>query len=283
MLDKLRLWWWMWNSPVDIFIVSTQDWGRALWGFFGGARTIVAYRRVFLDGRWHSEKLKWALSVSCGDVSLDEQETERNMRLLETLKGSKVELAIFEPRWWNKDEEKTATALLKEYGFGSGRFVAVVPGTKRSSRMWQVEKWAELLKRLKQEFGLSCVILGAESEKPVCSKIKSIADKDVADLSGKTGIGELLYLVSEAALVVSVDTGVAHLANCFSKPMVVLFGPGELPKWKPFGNPNAKVIVKRFDCAPCYNYSCPKGEVSPCMAAIEVSDVMSAIYGVLKR
>jgi hypothetical protein len=48
-----------------------------------------------------------------------------------------------------------------------------------------------------------------------------------------TGVGELAGLVAHARLVISGDTGIAHLATAYGTPSVVLFGPMSPARWGP--------------------------------------------------
>ena len=54
-----------------------------------------------------------------------------------------------------------------------------------------------------------------------------------AVLAGRTRPLELASLVAHARLLVSVDTGVAHLATAYGTPSVVLFGPTDPALWGP--------------------------------------------------
>jgi hypothetical protein len=52
-------------------------------------------------------------------------------------------------------------------------------------------------------------------------------------LAGRTDLGELAALVAHARLVVSNDTGIAHLATAFGTASVVIFGPMAPSLWGP--------------------------------------------------
>ena len=56
-------------------------------------------------------------------------------------------------------------------------------------------------------------------------------------LAGRTGLSDLVALVHGAALVISGDTGVAHLASAYERPSVVLFGPASPRLWGPPDKP----------------------------------------------
>src|SRR5205085_8872011 len=52
-------------------------------------------------------------------------------------------------------------------------------------------------------------------------------------LAGRTDLLTLARLVAGAGLLLSGDTGVAHLATALATPSVVLFGPVPPPEWGP--------------------------------------------------
>ena len=54
-----------------------------------------------------------------------------------------------------------------------------------------------------------------------------------AVLAGRTSTPELAATVAAARVVVSGDTGVAHLASAYRRPSVVLFGPVSPALWGP--------------------------------------------------
>jgi ADP-heptose:LPS heptosyltransferase len=54
-----------------------------------------------------------------------------------------------------------------------------------------------------------------------------------AVLAGTLGLSGLAALVAGAALVVSNDTGVGHLATAYGTPSVLLFGPTAPTGWGP--------------------------------------------------
>ncbi|WP_018503902.1 glycosyltransferase family 9 protein [Parafrankia discariae] len=52
-------------------------------------------------------------------------------------------------------------------------------------------------------------------------------------LAGRLDLVALCALVARSHLVLSADTGVAHLATAYRKPSVVLFGPVSPAEWGP--------------------------------------------------
>jgi ADP-heptose:LPS heptosyltransferase len=61
-------------------------------------------------------------------------------------------------------------------------------------------------------------------------------------LAGNLDLGGLAALVASARLVVSGDTGIAHLASAYATPSVVLFGPTSPARWGPPAKAPSTVI-----------------------------------------
>jgi len=64
------------------------------------------------------------------------------------------------------------------------------------------------------------------------------------DLAGLTSLGALAALISNARLVVSNDTGVAHIAAAVQTPSVVLFLASDPNRWAPQDHTLHKVVTR---------------------------------------
>jgi len=169
------------------------------------------------------------------------------------------------------------------------KFVIISPGTskRRHTKTWQKEKFAEIMLLLKEEYGLSAVLVGGVDTKEYNSEIIRIVKKmdrqnnnGTLDLTGKIGLANLCSVIKEASLFVGIDSGVMHMASCLDIPVVGLFGPTD-----PFyvGPQNKKSIVVReesMECVPCYLKDCKHRD---CMKKLGVSKVFDACEQLLNR
>jgi ADP-heptose:LPS heptosyltransferase len=97
---------------------------------------------------------------------------------------------------------------------------------------------------------------------------------DDAVLAGRTTTLELAALVAAARVVVSGDTGVAHLATAYRRPSVVLFGPVSPELWGP--PPRPQHVALWHGDAP----GDPWGTtLDPALARIPVDEVLAALDG----
>ena len=124
------------------------------------------------------------------------------------------------------------------------------------------------------------VIVGGPGERAGDHRKRFGDEERIIDLIGKTSVPELLDVLNHAALVISNDTGPAHLSIALQTPTVVIVGGGHFGSFVPYPEEICPEFVKfAFEEMPCYHcfWRCPKRqtkfEVFPCVSAVEVGAV----------
>ncbi len=115
----------------------------------------------------------------------------------------------------------------------SAGIVVLHPGAAFAARRWPVERFAAVA-RWAQARDLTVRITGTPEERDLARSVAEqsrLASESV--LAGQTSVDRLAALVSDARLVVSGDTGVAHLAFAYGTPSVTLYGPTSPALWGP--------------------------------------------------
>ncbi|TQJ75322.1 ADP-heptose:LPS heptosyltransferase [Streptomyces sp. SLBN-31] len=103
--------------------------------------------------------------------------------------------------------------------------VVVHPGAEAAARRWPAERYAVVVRHLRAA-GHRVVLTGSPAEGALVRHIGEHAGLPPGDLlCGGLSFGELSALLAHASLVVSGDTGPAHLAVAHGTPSVTLFGP----------------------------------------------------------
>lgn len=111
--------------------------------------------------------------------------------------------------------------------------VVIHPGASSPERRWPVRRYAAVAEALAVA-GYRVVVTGSAAEEPAARVLAAGAGLPVgAVLAGSTDLATLAALVASARLVISGDTGVAHLATGYATPSVVLFGPMSPARWGP--------------------------------------------------
>lgn len=104
------------------------------------------------------------------------------------------------------------------------------PGAAYPARRWPPDRWASVAAAL----GPNVVITGSTAERELGLRIGRAAGiDDERIIAGRTDLLELAAIVATARLVISTDTGIAHLATALRTPSVILFGPTPPSRWGP--------------------------------------------------
>ncbi|MCX5069917.1 glycosyltransferase family 9 protein [Micromonospora lupini] len=149
----------------------------------------------------------------------DEHEVDRWCRLLS---------------WYDIPSDRGDLGLRRPGSTGRPAGATVLhPGSKVPAKRWPAERFAALARAL-DERGHRVLVTGSADEHALAARVADAAGLSPdAVLAGRTDLDALAALVADARLVVSGDTGVAHLATAYGTPSVVLFGPVPPAAWGP--------------------------------------------------
>lgn len=175
--------------------------------------------------------------------------------------------------FFSEEDAKRADSKLRRYSneFDALRWIVIAPGAGSGLKRWGTQKFAWLAQYFAQKDKI-VVLVG--SEKEIGTQITQIAHQRVFNLMGEFSIREAAAIVSQSELVVSNDSAVMHLAHELSRPVVGIFGPTSDKKYGPSG-PNARVVRKPLECAPCENAEC-QIERRVCLDDLQVEEVIRA-------
>jgi len=146
----------------------------------------------------------------------------------------------------------------------AGPYAVLCPGAEYGP----AKRWP-YFKELAARMPVPSVILGSASDREAAAGIGG------KDLVGHTTLDEAIRLIAGAALVVSNDSGLMHVAAALGRPQVALFGSSS-PEHTPPASANARVLWLRLECSPCFARECPLGHFR-CMKEISVDHVLKVL------
>ena len=132
--------------------------------------------------------------------------------------------------------------------------IAIHMGAAKAFRQWGEENFMRLVSWLVAEKKRRVVLTGTPDERPLASRVLKglrTGPPEIVDLVGATTLLEMGAVLHRCALLVSGDTGPAHIAAAVGTPVIALFFGTAYP-WEtaPYG-PGHMIIYSDPPCAPC--------------------------------
>lgn len=149
--------------------------------------------------------------------------------------------------------------------------VVIHVGAAYGSRLWPVKRFADVARSLSAA-GHQVLLTGSAGERPRAEAVAQTAGLPAeCVVAGQLGLLEFAALVSSAALVISADTGAAHLASAYARPSVVLFGPAPVAEWGPPPGPHVVLTDESVRRGETF-----ATEPDPAILAVTPGDVLRA-------
>ena len=177
-------------------------------------------------------------------------------------------------------EAKRTVAIASQAGLRlENPYVVLAPGTNWPSKCWPPTHFAKLVDKLYDDHIIP-VIIGGPNDQRLAQEIIANANIPPIDLTGKTSMKQLAYIIKKSQAFVGGDTGPMHLAVAVGTKVVALFGPTDPKRNGPYGKGHITVVAPR-ECAGCWERSCPKK--LDCLELIAPQDIYQTIKQLLDR
>ncbi len=157
--------------------------------------------------------------------------------------------------------------------------IALCPGSINSrAKRWPAERYAAIADRFIDELGAEVLLVGSKDELDVSLEVDRHMRRKAVLLTGQTELAEAVAVLSVVDLLVTNDTGPAHIASALGRPTLVIFGPTNPLTTRPF-SPLGEIVRHPPDCAPCMLRDCPIDH--RCMTAISPDEVFQRAAAIL--
>jgi lipopolysaccharide heptosyltransferase II len=250
------------RTEYDLFFCLPDSLSSAVMGFATRARQRIGYGK---EGRFFL--LTKSYRKQAGLHRADEY-----LSLLEQFTGEKisersVKLDISEP-------VKAQRVILN---FNS----------EAVSRRMPIDKGRQLINVLTATFkNAEFIIVGSPKEKPYVDELLSGLENPerLENYAGKTNLAELCRLMASARVMLTTDSGPAHLANSLGVPTIVLFGAGDEHNTAPYNKQLLTVLrAGKLECEPCVRNTCKLYGIPKCMQLLDEMEIINALSRFLKH
>ncbi|HEY2065393.1 MAG TPA: glycosyltransferase family 9 protein [Gemmatimonadaceae bacterium] len=204
-------------------------------------------------------------------------EVERQLALVEQVgcRTTDTMLSLRVP----SDARCTVRRLLASLGLDGERdWLVMHPGATAPSRRYPAEQFGEVVRILANETRTTVLVTGDESEGPLTEQVCASSGGRAHSLAGRLTLGELAALVEAAPVLVTNNTGPAHLAAAVGTPVVDLYALTN-PQHTPWRVPS-RVLSFDVPCRNCFKSVCPAGH-NDCLRKITPAEVAAAVRELL--
>ena len=242
-----------------------------LLAYFSGAKRRIGFKEADISFLY-TDRVKKPQNV---------HEVDKNLRLLEPLEFSKV---IKEIRlYWSENNKKFIESVFEAHSIRSDDKVVVIsPSSVWPTKRWPKEYFRELAKMLADQ-GLKVILIGTKNDREISDFVKN-NDERIIDLTGKTSVKDLFYLIAWSKLLISNDSAPIHIASAFNTPTIDIYGP-TVPEFGfyPLSEKNRIIQIDDLPCRPCGKHGSVicKHKHFKCMRDIKPEVVFKAAFELL--
>ena len=156
----------------------------------------------------------------------------------------------------------------------SKNIIGINPGAGFESKLWELERFAQLADRITVELNSSILLTWGPGEEHKINKIAA-SMKQKCWVAPSTTIQESIALYKHLTLLVTCDSGPLHLCAALGIPTVSMFGPTDPVRNGAYGL-NHITVYKKLDCSFCWKRKCPLG-TNECMKKVTVDEVFESV------
>nr|MBF0685192.1 glycosyltransferase family 9 protein [Pseudomonas sp.] len=161
--------------------------------------------------------------------------------------------------------------ILAEHGVQDRRdWIVLHPGATAESRRYPAARFAQAIARLQSDAPV--LVTGGRNEAELACTVCQ-GNPHAINLAGKLSLGQLIALIERARLLISNNSGPAHIAAATGTPVVDLYALTN-PQHTPWQVAN-RVLNHDVPCKNCYRSVCPQGHHA-CLLGVEPQQVADA-------
>src|SRR5215217_3999644 len=135
------------------------------------------------------------------------------------------------------DDRAVESMLKKEKAHSRELLVGLFPGAGNASRLWPLEKFAEVADYLIRNDRVRVIVFAGPEERALVPHMRAVFPAGTIFFDRLT-IPQLASAQARLTLFISNDTGPAHIAAAVGTPVIVILGRPDLNSFTPVGDQN---------------------------------------------
>jgi len=207
---------------------------------------------------------------------------QQKLNVVEDFLGiTKNSLSLKPDYFIKKQAIENGSNIFNKLNLNSSKKIIGINVSAQHNFLWPERHWIKLIKLL-NNLDVELIFLGTNN---FSHTYKNIGDKlsfYVHSLVGKTTLDELAFILCKLNLLITVDTGMRHIANSLLVPTIVLLhGASPIEEFGKYVR-TEYILLNKVSCSPCGKNICPLGTLE-CMAGITPDVVFSKVQEILNE
>jgi heptosyltransferase-2 len=251
------------TEKYDIFFSLPDSISSAVMGWAIGAKQRVGY----------SKEGGFFLLTKVGKKPKNAHRVDEYISLLEQFSGKII-------------IDKKVKVKLNTKPAGSNNLILVNFNSEAESRRMPLNKGISLINLLTNAFKESIfAFIGSPKDAEHVEQVIINAENkhQLKNYTGKTDLVGLADLMAGAKVLLTTDSGPAHLANSVGTPVIALFGAGNEHNTAPYNKSNVTVLrAEKLNCEPCVRNTCQLYGIPKCMELLDELQIINTLSLYLK-
>lgn len=229
------------QEKFDIYFSLPDSFSSALMGYATGAVIRIGYKK----------ELRSFLLTKSYTKNIQQHRVEQYLDLLRFYSGKKIE---------------QPNILLLSASQKRNKIIINI-NSEASSRRLPKEKAVRIIESVRKSSVDLIILIGSNSEKQFVDEVFSaLRDKtNIQNIAGTTSLPELVNIIGSAKVMLTTDSGPAHLSNALGIHTIVLFGAGNESITAPYNQNKTIIRLGQLSCEPCEDNKCKRYGVPKCL------------------
>jgi len=121
--------------------------------------------------------------------------------------------------------------------------IVIFPGAGHGSRKWSAENFSVLCNKIFQLKKIKIIICGNSCDTATAKEIMAKCSPDlIQDLTGKTSLSELIYVIANAKLLISNETCAVHIGAAVNTKTICISNGNHFGRFNPYPEKIARFI-----------------------------------------
>ena len=177
-----------------------------------------------------------------------------------------------------------AEVKLKGPGKQKQDYIVININSEAVSRRLPKEKAVQIIDEVRKAYQGDIFLVGTNKEAAFVDEVyTSLTSRtSIMNLAGATPIPELSGFLEGAQLVLTTDSGPAHLSNALGTHTIVLFGAGNENNTAPYNQALRSIIrLNQLSCEPCTRNTCKPYGIPACLTKLDDKIIVNEINKLL--